>query len=261
MQYRQQALDGWRLPVRGFLPGWLPTLVVAVLLPLLIGLGFWQLSRAAEKSALLASYEARRTGAVLDVATLERSSDPAYRRVRVQGFFDASHSLLLDNRTRAGQVGVELLQPFYDQASGLWLLVNRGWLPWPDRRQPVAFRTPDSALSLNAWVYIPLGRTFQLQADQPNGRWPRLLTHIEPAELWQQLGRGGLPHEVRLEPGPAAFQVDWPVVAMGPEKHLGYAVQWFALAAALFGLFLYLGWHTRREKHMEKLARVPGETL
>jgi cytochrome oxidase assembly protein ShyY1 len=36
---------------------------------------------------------------------------------------------------------------------------------------------------------------------------------------------------------------------MGPEKHLGYAVQWFAMAVALFGLYLYLGWHNAREKH------------
>ncbi|WP_369009231.1 SURF1 family cytochrome oxidase biogenesis protein [Actinomadura sp. BRA 177] len=33
---------------------------------------------------------------------------------------------------RDGKAGVELLQPFHDQASGLWLLLNRGWLPWRD---------------------------------------------------------------------------------------------------------------------------------
>jgi cytochrome oxidase assembly protein ShyY1 len=47
---------------------------------------------------------------------------------------------------RDGKAGVELLQPFHDQASGQWLLVNRGWLPWPDRRVPVQFVTPDQAL-------------------------------------------------------------------------------------------------------------------
>ena len=35
------------------------------------------------------------------------------------------------------EVGVELLQPFQDQASGQWLLLNRGWLPWPDRRTQI----------------------------------------------------------------------------------------------------------------------------
>ncbi|BCQ58338.1 hypothetical protein PBOI14_00880 [Pseudomonas sp. Boi14] len=35
---------------------------------------------------------------------------------------------------------------------------------------------------------------------------------------------------------------------MGPEKHQAYAVQWFAMALALFALYLYFGWHNTREK-------------
>jgi cytochrome oxidase assembly protein ShyY1 len=232
-----------------FRPGLLPTLVVSALLPLLVALGFWQLARGEEKRVLLASQEARRSAEPIGIAELERMKDPAFVRVRISGFFDERHSLLLDNRSRAGQVGVELLQPFYDQASGLWLLVNRGWLPWPDRRESPRFTTSDRALSLNAWVYVPSGKPFQLQADHPAGEWPRLVTLVEPNALWQQLGRGGLPHEVRLEPGPAAYRAEWPVTAMGPEKHIGYAVQWFALAAALLGLFIYLGMHNARENH------------
>ena len=50
--------------------------------------------------------------------------------------------------------------------------------------------------------------------------------------------------------GPAAYQADWPLIStgMGPEKHTAYAVQWFAMALALLGLYLYLGWHTAQEK-------------
>ena len=46
--------------MRAFRPGLLPTLVVLALLALLLALGGWQLQRADEKSALLASQEARR---------------------------------------------------------------------------------------------------------------------------------------------------------------------------------------------------------
>ncbi len=36
---------------------------------------------------------------------------------------------------------------------------------------------------------------------------------------------------------------------MGPEKHIAYAVQWFVLSIALFGLYLFLGWrHAFRRK-------------
>ncbi|MBF3159133.1 SURF1 family protein, partial [Pseudomonas aeruginosa] len=86
---------------------------------------------------------------------LEGLRDPAYVRVRLHGRFDERHTLLLDNRLRNGQAGVEVLQPFYDQASGLWLLVNRGWVAWTDRRSPPTLETPDRVLLLDAWTYLP----------------------------------------------------------------------------------------------------------
>ncbi len=238
-----------------FRPGLLPSLLVLLLFPGLIALGFWQLARAEEKRELLATHQARQAAAPISLAELERHPDPAYMRVQLQGHFDARHSLLLDNRIRDGQAGVEVLQPFYDQNSGLWLLLNRGWLPWPDRRVPPSFATPDSPLSLHAWIYVPLGEPLRLQQGAAATGWPRLVTAVEPDALWQQLGRGGLSHEVRLEPGPASFRADWPVVAMSPDKHLGYAVQWFALAAALLGLFIYLGLHNARETRHEPSHR------
>ena len=131
--------------MKRFRPGVIPTVVVALLLPLLVSLGFWQLSRGAEKTALLASYAERRAAEPMASSELLSSADPAYRRVHLHGQFDAAHSLLLDNRQRNGKVGVELLQPFQDQRSGLWLLVNRGWLPWPDRRVPPQLTTPTDA--------------------------------------------------------------------------------------------------------------------
>ncbi|MDR9751254.1 SURF1 family protein [Pseudomonas sp. SZMC_28357] len=235
--------------MKGFRPGVVPTLAVALLLPLLVCLGFWQLSRGAEKTALLNAYAERRAAEPMASIELPHTQDPAFRRVRLHGQFDGEHSLLLDNRQRNGKVGVELLQPFLDQASGLWLLVNRGWLPWPDRRTPAQFSTPKQALALDAWVYVAPGATFQLHADPATSTWPQLVTAVDPAKLWSSLGREGFAYELRAEGGPTAYLADWPVVAMGPEKHLAYAVQWFALAIALFGLYLYLGWHNAKEKH------------
>lgn len=229
-----------------FRPGLLPTLVVLALLPLLVWLGFWQLHRAEEKRELLVAFEARRVAAPITVADLEQQADQAYRKVTLQGSFDAEHSLLLDSRTHAGVAGVELLQPFYDQLSGLWLLVNRGWLPWPDRRIPPQFTTPETPLSMTGWVYLQPGEGFLLKQTESSG-WPKLVSSVDAPALWQTLGRGGTPFQIRLDPGTAAYQVDWPIVAMDPQKHLGYAVQWFAMALALLVLFIYLGIRNARD--------------
>ena len=233
-----------------FHPGIAPTVVVVMLLPLLVFLGIWQLSRGEQKRLLLDSYAERQTAASVPLSQLKGVNDPAFRRVQMRGQFDAHHSVLLDNRIRDGKVGVELLQPFQDYASGQWVLVNRGWIPWPDRRSPPVFSTPAQTLELQGWVYASPGTPFQLQADPLVNAWPRLVTAVAASALWPELGREGFADEVRIQPGPAAYRADWPVIAtgMGPEKHTAYAVQWFAMALALLGLYLYLGWHNAQEK-------------
>jgi len=232
--------------MRRFRPGIAPTLVVLVVLPVLVSLGFWQLGRGEEKRLLLDTYAERRAAPPMSAELLPTTADPAYRRVQLRGSFDAQHSLLLDNSVRDGKAGVELIQPFHDQSSGLWLMVNRGWLPWPDRRTPPAFETPAEAMNLDAWVYVSPGATFQLHPDAQGASWPKLLTAIDPAKVWPDMDREGFAHGLRLDAGPAAYRTDWPVVAMGPEKHLGYAVQWFAMSTALVGLYLFLGFSPRR---------------
>ncbi|MFY1665772.1 SURF1 family protein [Pseudomonas sp. Pseu.R1] len=244
--------------MKRFQPGIAPTLVVLVLLPVLISLGFWQLGRGEEKRVMLAHYAERRAAPPMSAELLPSAVDPAYRRVQLRGTFDADHSLLLDNSTRQGKAGVELIQPFHDQPSGLWLMINRGWLPWPDRRTPPVFDTPSEPLNLDAWVYVAPGATFQLHPDAQNGAWPKLLTAIDPAKVWPELDREGFAYELRLEAGPAAYRTDWPVVAMGPEKHVGYAVQWFAMATALVGLYLYLSFNPPRSTKNKKKEQAHG---
>ncbi len=90
--------------MRRFRPGVAPTLVVLLLLPLLVSLGFWQLHRSEQKRLLLDSYAQRRTAEPLSRSE-ERRPDPAFRRVRLRGQFDAEHSYLLDNRMRNGRIG------------------------------------------------------------------------------------------------------------------------------------------------------------
>jgi cytochrome oxidase assembly protein ShyY1 len=233
-----------------FRPGWLPTLLVFILFPLMVWLGFWQLDRAEEKRLLMAASEARRLMSPLPMQALEQQPELAYTRLMLQGTFDSAHSVLLDNRTRGGVAGVELLQPFYDQPSGLWVLVNRGWLAWPDRRIAPQFATPESPQRLTGWVYLSPGEEFLLKQTDSSA-WPKLVNAVDVPALWKQLGRGGAPFQVRLEPGAATYQADWPIVAMDPQKHLGYAVQWFAMALALLVLFIYLGIRNARDRDDE----------
>lgn len=234
-----------------FRPGWLPTCVVLLLLPVLIGLGFWQLQRADEKRQIMAAHALQEMAEPVTLTQLETMPEQAYTRVKLTGTFDAKHSLLLDNRIHDGRVGLDVLQPFFDQASGLWVLLNRGWIAWPDRRTRPSFSTPQGSQSLIAEVYVPLGKGLTLGQAAVSQTWPQLISQAVPQDVWQRLQRHGFNYELRLESGPGALQTGWPVVAMNPDQHTGYAVQWFAMSAALLGLFIYFGLHNAREAHLE----------
>ena len=52
---------------RRFRPGMIPSLVFAVLLPLFLYLGYWQLQRAEEKRLLQVEYDTRANGPAVQV--------------------------------------------------------------------------------------------------------------------------------------------------------------------------------------------------
>ena len=63
--------------------------------------------------------------------------------------------------------------------------------------------------------------------------------------LAQELGYALLPVVLLLDPDQdQGFARDWTPLQFGPERNVGYAVQWFGLAAAL--LVIYLVVNTRK---------------
>jgi cytochrome oxidase assembly protein ShyY1 len=62
------------------------------------------------------------------------------------------------------------------------------------------------------------------------------------AELAAALGRDLAPRQVLLDSGvPDGYVREWTVPGTTPDRHLGYAVQWFALAALAGAIWLVLG--------------------
>jgi cytochrome oxidase assembly protein ShyY1 len=71
---------------------------------------------------------------------------------------------------------------------------------------------------------------------------PLLVTRLDPAELAATLGTPLAARVLRLDPALAvgyARDLDILPNTLPPERHRGYAVQWFAMAAALTLLSLF----------------------
>jgi surfeit locus 1 family protein len=220
---------------------WRTTAFTGVLLPVLIGLGVWQLHRAAEKEQIARDWGARQQLAMqpLPLAQLD-SAELAYLRVELHGHFLDDRQFLLDNRMREGRYGMEVLLPLRLQGSEQLVLVNRGWVSGdPGRRTLPQVSTPSGLQHLQGSIYVSPGTPYTLGSPSDDETWPRLLLALDMAAIPTLLGEAVYPYSVRLEAdSPGALSSDWPLLNSSSEKHRAYALQWFAMSLALLCLYL-----------------------
>jgi cytochrome oxidase assembly protein ShyY1 len=224
---------------------WRTTALTLVLLPVLVGLGLWQLQRADEKTAIVAQWQQRSElpPAPLQGLATTDSHELAYLPVELSGRFLSGQYFLLDNRIYRGVFGYEVLAIMQLDRGGS-VLVNRGWIAGDSSRLSLPVVPPASGpRSLTGHVYVPPGTPYLLADLALEAGWPKRIQAIEMDKLGAALegvAQGALfPYSVRIDPNQnAALTVDWQLLNVSPEKHTGYAVQWFAMAAALFILFV-----------------------
>jgi surfeit locus 1 family protein len=231
-----------------FSPGLWPSLITLILLGILISLGFWQLDRAEQKRALLAGYDVDQNATVIQLeADFRPADDPQYQFASAVGYYDSAHQFLLDNRTHRGQAGYHVLTPFKLRESQVAVLVNRGWIPMGASRGELP--DPDVGAvqqSITGRIKRPLAESFMLGEEEPRSGWPYRIQRVNTGKLEKELGYSLLPIVLLLDSEQQdGFVRDWkPFVRFGPEKNVGYAVQWFGLAAAL--LIIYLVVNTKK---------------
>lgn len=219
---------------------WKTLLFVLLAMPILIKLGFWQLERADEKLALQTRFAQQQLAPPIPLSSLASSEYSAYKPVHVLAEVDNNHTVLLDNRIFDGQVGYQVLSPALMQ-NGQTVLVNRGWIAgFLDRRRLPEVPPINGQVRLLGNIYLPLGEAVTLAADQWSNQWPLVVQWVDIERLALHLDSQLLPFTVRLQAGSeGALTADWPTVNVKPEKHRGYALQWFTMALALLLFWLY----------------------
>lgn len=210
------------------------------------GLGRWQLARMHEKQAMLDA---------VDAVLAERNPRPLSaagdgRRARDfdwaagGGSFVDGPAVLLDNQQRDGQPGVRAYRAFQPQGAAP-LLVELGWLPLPGDRATPAVELPQGAIRVQGLLAPPPspGLAPQDLRRADNGV-DVVATRLDAAGLAAALGVDALPPRVlKLDPALAlgyARDLDVLPNTLPPDKHLGYAVQWFGLALAVLATALIL---------------------
>ena len=230
------------------------TIFALAFLPLLIGLGIWQLQRAAEKRA----WETAWLNSMGDLPVTESDwlagdGPEAFQRLRLRGAFGDRQHFLLDNRTRQGQPGYLVLSPFVSEAGRLYL-VNRGWIAAPRARADLPeVPTPDGELTVIGTFWPDTGMLPLMGEDTWSGHWPRRIQRADYDRMLAAL-EGPLADvrpaahdlELRLEAGqPGHLAPYGGGLDAGAPRHQGYALQWFGLALVL--LIGYIYWGFRRD--------------
>lgn len=211
---------------------WRLMLFSGLFLPLLLGLGLWQLDRAAEKEQLLSQWQ---DDSGVRVWSQLAELDPLNGQpVDIRGRYGSRH-WLLDNRTRDGMPGYEVLTDFHPD-QGPPVVINRGWLQAPRvREQLPEFSTPSGTVTLRGRIsdYPQPPVLMDAPGNAADG-WPRRVQALPREQVAEELENIAAV-VIRLDGGdqPGAFRADWKADLMGPQTHYGYALQWFSLAFAL----------------------------
>jgi surfeit locus 1 family protein len=225
----------------------MPFVAMLVVAAIGISLGQWQLRRAAEKEAIEQRIGEREKAAPLRLEGAAASAaDPdalEFRQVAVRGEFLPGWTIYLDNRPHEGKPGFHVITPLKIAGSARHIVVVRGWIARDvaDRSRIPEIATPAGIVEVTGTVRRHAGRLLQLGQAAP----------LKPGAILQNLDAGELAKASGLEIEPFIVEQTsdsndglvraWPLPSQGIDRHLGYAFQWFALAATAFLFFVVTG--------------------
>lgn len=208
-------------------------------------LGFWQLDRAAQKTALQQALTEQRQKPVLQLADIktapEALAQQVHRSVELQGQWLATHTVYLDNRQMNGRAGFYAVTPLMLN-DGTAVLVQRGWFARDllDRTRIVAPPAPAGLQLVLGRIALSPSRLFEFDGAAGGA----IRQNLELAAFKEETKLPLRLFTVVQEDAPGAGPADgllrqWAQPSLGVDKHHGYAAQWFALSALTAGLWLW----------------------
>ena len=214
----------------------MPLLAGALFCAAGIALGQWQAGRAAEKKALAAELAEARRAPPVELSPSAHDPELVHRRVGVRGTFEPRFTIFLDNKLRAGRPGYEVVTPMRLARSDVYVLVNRGWVAAPPRRDVLPDAPPPSGeLRIEGLALARFPHAFEL-GRKPDGRLRQNVT-VEDFVAGTGLPAKTVVVEQETDTNDGLVR-DWPAADLGIEKNESYALQWYSLAAlaAVLGL-------------------------
>lgn len=207
--------------------------IIIMAISLLVGLGFWQLHRAEVKADLIESHQRLQDQKPLNATEILQAADPVklrYYPVKLQGTALNDYPILRDNVIVDGHVGYRLYTPVLLDSSHV-ILVEREWIPQGPSRAHYRQKFSDlNAKYIEGYLDFAYRNRFvtsALESKTAPITWPLRIQTLDVTLLSQLIGKEVYP--MLITPRIASSKT-FPI---SPERHRGYAFQWFGLATAL----------------------------
>jgi surfeit locus 1 family protein len=237
--------------VRWRQPSLASTLPFLLLIALCLIAARWQWQRAEFKQQRVQEFAAATSAEPRSLsAALDSPLASGFERVHIKGRLKSDQVILLDNRLRDGQYGVDVYVPLQNDNKRT-ILLGLGWIS-ADRSRRIAPPIPPlpDTIDGTALLVAPPASGLKLGAEviAPDVPFPLVLSRIDIVALRQKLDLAELPDRIALlapdypQPG---FVRDWQLPGIGVERHRGYALQWLSFAIGTL-VFLIL-WHRPRK--------------
>ena len=214
--------------------------LTAISILLFLRLGFWQLYRADEKKTMLTAQTVL-AGQKSLLWSVNKPLPEQYQNISVKGRY-LPDTFLLDNQHQQHQFGYDVLTPL-ELTPGTVVMVDRGWVPGDNSRRVVPkIKSPEGDIQIGGSAYFPNKKQWVLGVDyELKDKNITVIERIDAKLLEHLLQKKVYPFIIRLDKQEEdGFTREWAIVSMPPERHLGYAFQWFAMAFVIFILFVAL---------------------
>ena len=213
----------------------LPWLIFTLIIfAILVKLGLWQSARAIEKEHRLnhiAQMSDQKALSLTQVLALP-ISDVNDLPIVLEGEFDNQKQFFLDNQPNNGRLGYRVYQVFSVNKQSL--LINLGWVQGSINRQELP-QVPliNGYHKISGHLRIIEPGIMLMEQKFEQNQWPLRVQQIELDKFSQVIGKELLPFVVYLDKKDnLGYIKNWQPIVMSPDKHWGYAFQWYSLAVA-----------------------------
>ena len=218
------------------------TCFVIFFLPILLYLGYWQISRGFEKKEIWEAYSVNKTLPPISEKELfvYQKEDLFYRSVVIQGSY-IDDTFLLDNRIHQSKKGYEVFTPFKSEGQQVYL-INRGWT---GNYSDHPFSAPEGNHFIEG-IISPFDKYgLNLSKEEAKNSFPMVVQELSHSSASKLLGNNFSIEGIVIQLSAASkgsFEPIWGPTELKAPRHWGYAAQWLGLALVLVILYIYFGY-------------------